>query len=200
MKRYVTTFGLPETANYNSTIIPNMTKNFVWFSKFALVNIFCRISNLIYQNFLYGFRGSHDSVCLKMEDSQFVGNLFTKLHDFIPRKPVTYIQVFLPTIYIAYFHVTICYNHHAGRIPVLFVTVHTVCLAETWTATACLYMSNLTTKQKADAASANSRNSKPRAPPICKFQAVHRCERCATSCLFICGLLKGALDSLEFVT
>jgi len=52
-------------------------------------------------------------------------------------------------------------------------------------------------KAEGRTASTNSCNSNPSAPSICKFQAVHRCEGSATSCLLICGLLNGALESLE---
>ena len=171
--------------------------NFFRFTTFARVKIFCWILNLNYQSFLYEFRSSHDSLCLKMGDSQFLGNLFTKLYDFIPPKPVMYyIQVFLSSIYVAYFHVTIGYNLRASRIPILFVPSHTVCSAETRTVTACLHFKSVD-KAEGTTASTNSCNSKPSLPSICKFQAVYKCVGSVTSCLFICGLLNGALDSLE---
>jgi hypothetical protein len=113
-----------------------------------------------------------------------------------------YIQVFLPSIFIAYFHVTIGYNwlqppHWPDSYPVCSLT-H------------CLLNGNMNCyrllehfksvdKAEGRTTSTNSCNSKPSAPSICKFQAVHRCEGSATSRLFICGLLNGALDSLECV-
>jgi len=62
-----------------------------------------------------------------MGDSQFLGNLFTKLHDFVLQKPVMYTPVFLPSIYIAYFHVTVGYNLRsalAGFLSCLFPHTH----------------------------------------------------------------------------
>lgn len=89
--------------------------------------MFWQILNLNYQNFLYEFWNSHDSLCLKMG-----GGAANSWENYLPdyttsylQKPVMYIQILLPSIYIAYFHVTIGYNLRAGRIAILFVRSHT---------------------------------------------------------------------------
>jgi hypothetical protein len=141
-------------------------------------------------------------VCLKMEDSQSLGNLITKLHHFIyPENQLRVFRFFCPA-FISHISMSqfVTISMLAGFLSCLLPYTLSAQRKHELPPLACLNMSNLKTKQKADTASASSCNSKPCAPLICTFQAGHRCEDCAISCLFICGLLKDALDNLEFVT
>ena len=62
--------------------------------------------------------------------SKFLGNQFTKLHDFISQKPVICTQISLPRMYVSYFHLAVAYIFSAGSITVLCIPVQAVCSAE----------------------------------------------------------------------
>jgi hypothetical protein len=175
--------------------------DFFWFTTFTHVKYFCWILNLNYQNFLYEFWRSHDSLCLKMgvaaSSSETCLQNYTTSYS---KNQSCILQFFCPTFtsHISMLQlVTTSAPRWPDSYPVCSLT-HTFCWTETWTVR---FLKHVKSVDKAEGrtATTNSRNSKPSAPSICKFQAVHRSEGNVTSCLFICGLLNCALDSLECV-
>ena len=177
--------------------------NFVWFTTFARAKMFWQILNLNYQNFLCEFWNSHDSLCLKMGGGQPIpGKTIyqtTRLHT--SKNQLCIFRFFCPA-FIS--HISMLRlgttSALAGLLSCLFAHTHTYCLLS-WNMNCYRLLKHVKPVDKTEgrAASTNSCNSKPSAPSICKFQAVHICEGSVTSCLFICGLLNGALDSREWI-
>jgi len=109
-----------------------------------------------------------------------------------------YIQVFFCPAFISHISMLqlVTTSALAGFLSCLFPHTHCL-LSRNMNCYCSLKHAKYVDKAEGRCAATNSCNSKPSAPSMCKFQAVHRCEGIVTSCLFICGLLNDGLGSLE---